>query len=92
MPQLFKIGEYVVYFWSNEGFPVEPVHVHIVKGDPAPGATKVWITADGRALLCNNNSRIPKHTLNFLLRAIEANSSRILSKWKDHFEKMEYYC
>ena len=29
MPQLFKIGNYWVYFWSNEGIPVEPVHVHV---------------------------------------------------------------
>jgi hypothetical protein len=31
MPQLFKIGPYIVYFWSNEGFPQEPVHVHVKK-------------------------------------------------------------
>ena len=30
MPQLFKIGNYWVYFWSNEGIPVEPVHVHVL--------------------------------------------------------------
>ena len=31
MPQLFKIGSYVVYFWINEQDPLEPVHVHIAK-------------------------------------------------------------
>lgn len=25
MPQILKIGPYVVYFWSNEGAPLEPV-------------------------------------------------------------------
>lgn len=23
MPQLFKIGGYIIYFWSNEGTPEE---------------------------------------------------------------------
>ena len=27
MPQIFKIGSFWVYFWSNEGVPLEPVHV-----------------------------------------------------------------
>ena len=32
MPQIFKIGSYTVYFWSNEGKPLEPIHVHIAEG------------------------------------------------------------
>ena len=29
MPQVFKVGSYWVFFWTNEGKPLEPVHVHI---------------------------------------------------------------
>ena len=29
MPQIFRIGSYVIYFWSNENNPVEPVCVHV---------------------------------------------------------------
>nr|DAV29283.1 MAG TPA: hypothetical protein [Bacteriophage sp.] len=25
MPQIFKIGSYSVYFWSNAGKPLEPI-------------------------------------------------------------------
>ncbi len=28
----FLIGSYIVYFWSNKGIPLEPVHVHIAEG------------------------------------------------------------
>ncbi len=35
MPQIFKIGSYTVYFWMNEGNPLEPVHVHVAKGIPS---------------------------------------------------------
>ena len=40
MPQIFSIGSYIVYFWSNEGEPLEPIHVHIAKGKPEKNATK----------------------------------------------------
>lgn len=56
MPSLFRIGRYVVYFWSNENN--EPVHVHIAEGRPEPNATKVWLTAAGGCVLANNNSAL----------------------------------
>ena len=52
MPQVFKIGPYWVYFWANEGDPLEPVHVHVAEGAPSANATKVWITKAGKCLLC----------------------------------------
>ena len=58
MPQVFKIAGYTVYFWVNENDPLEPVHVHIAKGVPSPNATKVWITKNGKCLLCNNNENV----------------------------------
>ena len=27
MPQVFKMGPYLVYFWSNENEPLEPVYI-----------------------------------------------------------------
>ena len=92
MPQIFRIGPYVIYFWSNENKPLEPVHVHIAEGKATANATKVWITQSGKALLCNNNSQIPKKVLNNLMRIIEANSSSIISKWYSHFEEIRYFC
>lgn len=92
MPQLFRIGPYLVYFWSNENNPVEPVHVHIAESRPSPNATKVWITESGKALLCNNHSKIPQRTLVMLLRIREANSDYILQTWKKHFEELCFYC
>ncbi len=54
MPQIFRIGPYIVYFWSNESDPLEPVHVHIAEGRATANGTKVWITGSGKALICNN--------------------------------------
>lgn len=79
MPQIFRIGSYIIYFWSNENDPLEPVHVHIAEGKATANAIKIWITSSGKALLCNNNSRIPQKTLNNMIRYIEANSSIIIN-------------
>ena len=27
MPQIFKVGGYLVYFWTNENDPIEPIYV-----------------------------------------------------------------
>ena len=48
MPQVFKVGAYWIYFWANEGKPLEPIHVHIAEGRPHQNATKVWITSAGK--------------------------------------------
>ncbi len=80
MPQIFKFGSYWIYFWTNEGEPREPVHIHISKGRPVPNGTKVWITKNGKCLLANNNSKIPLQILNKLLRLIEPRSFEIIQK------------
>lgn len=92
MPQIFRMGEYWIYFWTNENMPVEPIHVHIAQGKPAENATKVWITSAGKCLLCNNNSRIPMHTLRNIMRMIEARSTEIKNKWYSYFNEVSYYC
>ena len=84
MPQVFKVGPYWVYFWANEGDPLEPVHVHIAQKISA-NATKIWILSDGSAELENNNSRIPLGDLRKLMRVIEAYSPEIVAKWEQYF-------
>ena len=92
MPQLLRIGPYLVYFWSNENRPLEPIHVHITEGRASANATKLWITSTGKVLLCNNNSQIPEAILRKLIRIIEANSSDIIDAWIEHFGEIRYYC
>ena len=53
MPQIFRIGTYTVYFWSNEGVPLEPIHVHIAEGrasangTTAPAPSAIWESTAG---------------------------------------------
>jgi len=92
MPQIFKIGSYWVFFWSNENVPLEPVHVHVAEGKPIANATKIWITKSGNCLLCNNNSNIQEKILKNIMRIIEARSDEVVSKWKSFFGHISYYC
>ncbi|MCD8076393.1 MAG: DUF4160 domain-containing protein [Lachnospiraceae bacterium] len=92
MPQVFKLGSYWVYFWTNENKPLEPVHVHVSKGSPVANGTKIWITQAGKCYLCNNNSKIPSHTLRNIMRMIEARSEEIEQKWLDYFGEIRYFC
>ena len=92
MPQLLRIGPYIIYFWSNESEPLEPVHVHIAEGIARKDATKVWITSTGKTLLCNNKSKIPERILNKLLRVVEANSAEVIEAWQNHFGEISFYC
>lgn len=92
MPQIFRVGPYTVYFWSNESNPLEPIHVHISEGRAQPNATKLWITSSGKVVLCNNNSKISEKILKKLIRMVEANSSTIIAEWLKYFGEIRYFC
>ena len=92
MPQVFKIGSYWVYFWSNENDPLEPVHIHVAEGSPQPNATKIWLTRTGKCLLANNNSDIPAKTLRNIMRIIESQHQIVFQKWIQYFEQIQFYC
>lgn len=92
MPQVFKIGNYIVYFWLNEGMPLEPIHVHIAEGKPTSNGTKIWITKSGRTLLANNASKIPDRQLRIMMDVIEARHHEIEKLWLNKFNQITYYC
>ena len=92
VPSLFRVGGYLVFFWSNENG--EPIHVHIVRGKPTPNATKIWLTSSGQCIVANNSSRIPEDDLNELLDIISAQFFMICRKWKEHFcvDEIRFFC
>ena len=92
MPQVFKIGSYIFYFWLDEGKPLEPVHIHVAEDAPRENATKIWISKSGRALVANNNSRISEKDLRKLVRLAEANAELIKEAWVKYFDEIYYYC
>jgi hypothetical protein len=56
MPKVFEIEGYRGFFFSNEGTPPEPIHIHIKKGE---GEAKFWVEptvalAESWNLRCRN--------------------------------------
>lgn len=92
MPQVFKIGGYLVYFWLNEGEPLEPVHVYVAEGTPVKNGTKIWLTKSGNTLLCHNDSGVPSNKLRIIMKVIEARHKEIENLWLSKFGTISYYC
>ena len=92
VPQVFKIGGYLVYFWVNENDPLEPVHVHIAEGKPVKNGTKIWLTKAGGCILQNNNSQIPDRQLRYMMQIISARHEMIIGRWKEVFGEISFYC
>jgi hypothetical protein len=79
MPVVFREGGLRYFFFSNEGLPREPRHIH-VKG--AGCDAKIWLEPEiSIAESYGFNSR----ELGRILRTITANRERILRAWHDHF-------
>lgn len=92
MPQVFKIGSYLIYFWINEGKPLEPIHVHIAEGKPSQNGIKIWITQTGKALPAVRNTVIPNKQFQIMLSVIEARHLEIEQIWLAKFGEISYYC
>ena len=92
MPKLFSIGEYVIYFWSNENN--EPIHVHVSRKRPGTVSAKIWLTKSGGCILADNSAKIPIVVLKELMEIISAQFFMICAKWKNHFlvDTIEFYC
>lgn len=81
---------YSIYFWSNEGYPLEPVHIHVSK-NPHQNSTKIWILNDGTVQLENNKDNIPSKDLKRILTTISLFSDDIIELWKSHFDEVRFY-
>lgn len=88
---LEKAYGYHIYFWSNEGEPLEPIHVHISK-TPHQNATKYWVLQDGTLREDNNNDNIPQNELKRIVRYIglKRNIDTVVRRWTEHFGELSF--
>ena len=88
---LEKAYGYHIYFWSNEGEPLESVHIHFSK-TPHQHATKYWILSDGTLEQENNNDNIPVNDLKRLVHyvSLRRNIELVKKKWVEHFGEISH--
>ena len=79
MPLVFLWNGYRFHFFSNEGDPREPAHIHVTRDR---STAKFWIKPEvGIAY----DKGFPPRVLSELVAVIEARSDEIERAWNDHF-------
>ncbi|MFI0844599.1 DUF4160 domain-containing protein [Mesorhizobium sp. IMUNJ 23232] len=79
MPVVFRHQDFRFYFFSNEGNPREPPHVHVLKdGIDA----KFWLRPD---VVVAYNDGFDARTLRELTEIIERRRNEIERAWNDFF-------
>jgi hypothetical protein len=79
MPTVLRIHGFRFFFYSNEGRPREPPHVHVEQGERE---AKFWLRPEVH-LAYNDGFRAS--ALRELLKLIEANRELIEKAWDEFF-------
>jgi len=80
MPVVFRHKGYRFFFYSNEGDPREPLHIHVRKGE---AVAKFWLVP--RVSLAESYA-MSSAELRELMGVIEENQDVIERYWNEHFD------
>ena len=79
MPVVFRFGPYKFFFYSNEGDPREPVHIHVREGR---NVAKFWLKP---AVSMADSKGFDARALREISAISEYNAVLIERTWNDHF-------
>jgi hypothetical protein len=79
MPVVLRIDGFRFFFYSNEGDPREPVHVHVRRG---AAVAKIWLKPD---IGVADSHGFDSRTLAEVVRMVTANRRLIERRWHEHF-------
>ncbi|MEO6922701.1 MAG: DUF4160 domain-containing protein [Bryocella sp.] len=79
MPTVFLYRGFRFFFYSNEGTPIEPVHIHVEKGE---AEAKFWVLP---ATSVAYNDGYDARTLRELMRVVGDHTSEIERAWHEYF-------
>jgi len=79
MPTVFFERGYRFFFYSNEGSPREPVHIHVEKDD---SEAKFWLRPEVHLAY---NDGYTARILRELAGIVAANRDRIERTWNEYF-------
>ena len=81
MPLVFRYKGFRFFFYSNEGNPPEPLHIHVRLGS---ASAKFWLQPELRLA---DSYGFDAPTLNELAKVVEENADLIERAWHEHFGK-----
>jgi len=79
MPAVFKQAGFRFHFYSDEGNPREPVHVHVFKDGVD---AKLWLYPDVQFAY---NHGFDARTQRWIVRTVTERRSEIEDAWNEHF-------
>ncbi len=79
MPTIFTYDGFRFFFYSNEGDPREPMHVHVSKSGCE---AKLWLEPE---VSVSRNAGFDRRTLRRLTGVAEARRVEIERAWRDYF-------
>lgn len=83
MPTVFRYKGIRFFFYSNEGDPREPVHIHAEIGEKR---AKLWVVPVVSMASCEGFSRAEQREL---IRVVEQHKKAIRSAWYEHFSESD---
>ncbi|MBT3233742.1 MAG: DUF4160 domain-containing protein [Calditrichaeota bacterium] len=81
MPSIFKYKGFRFFFYSNEGNPQEPLHVHVRKGE---SVAKFWLEPEP---MIAESYALTSSELKELLTVALKNKDKIRRFWDEHFSQ-----
>ncbi|WP_375271786.1 DUF4160 domain-containing protein [Sphingomonas sp.] len=80
MPQVFSEDGFRFHFYSGEGDPREPVHIHVAKR--GLGDAKLWLYPDVKFAY---NHGFDARTQRWISNVVGARRAEIEKAWHEHF-------
>lgn len=80
MPKVLEVDGYRFFFFSNEGNPQEPCHIHVRKGN---GLAKFWIEPNVHLA---ESIAFSARELRFVEKIINENKEMIRRVWNEFFD------
>lgn len=79
MPVILRLNGYRFFFYSNEGNPVEPAHIHVSKaGDEA----KIWLEP---IISLARNDGFNARDLREIVNIVTEHQAFFVEKWNEYF-------
>lgn len=79
MPVILRINGYRFFFYSNEGDPLEPAHIHVSK---AGNEAKIWLEPEA---VLSRNDGFGARELRDVIGIAAENRNFFVEKWYEYF-------
>lgn len=81
MPVVLRYKGYAFFFYSNEGVPREPLHVHVRQ---STATAKIWLEPE---IMVADSFGMTAKELRELVRVARQHRDAFAKAWKDHFHE-----